>query len=155
MKALIVYDSFFGNTEKIARAVGTALGLAKTDVVKVGELQSAQLAGLELLIVGSPTRAMQASDGIKAFLKGLPSNSLNGVKVAAFDTRMTVNEKTPGFLRLMVKLLGYAAEPMAKKLIRKGGMQVLAPAGFLVKDSEGPLQEGELERAAEWVKPLK
>lgn len=155
MKALVVYDSYFGNTEKIARAVGVALGLASTDVVKVSDVKPGQLAGLDLLIVGSPTRAMRASDGTKAFLKGLPSGSLNGVRVAAFDTRMTVDGKTPGFLRILVKVFGYAAEPIARRLVRKGGSQVLAPAGFLVKDSEGPLQSGELERAAEWVKPIK
>jgi flavodoxin I len=39
-------------------------------------------------------------------------------------------------------------------LIKKGGSQVLAPAGFFVLNTEGPLKEGELERAAEWVKSI-
>jgi flavodoxin len=154
MNALVVYDSYFGNTEKIARAVGTALGLADKDIVKVADVKPGQVNGLDLLIVGSPTRAMQASDGTKAFLKGLPSGSLKGIKVAAFDTRAVIGEKTPAILRIMVKLFGYAAEPMAKKLVRKGGIQVLEPAGFFVLESEGPLQDGELERAAAWAKAI-
>jgi flavodoxin len=155
MKALVVFDSYFGNTEKIARAIGTGLGLSDADVIKVGEVQAGQITGLDLLIVGSPTRAFQASDGTKAFLKNLSSGSLKGVKVATFDTRVVINDKTPGILKVLVKIFGYAAEPVARKLVRKGGTQVLDPAGFLVLDSEGPLKEGELQRASEWVKPLK
>jgi len=154
MKTLVVYESFFGNTEKIARAIGTALGLADTDIVRVSDLKPGQLTGLELFIAGSPTRAFQPSPETKTFLKGLHSGALNGVKVAAFDTRAVMNEKTPGILRFFAGLFGYAAEPMAKMLIKKGGTQVLAPAGFFVLNSEGPLKEGELERAAEWVKGI-
>jgi len=155
MKVLVVYDSYFGNTEKIARAVGSALGLTDGDIVKVSDVKPGQTTGLDILIVGSPTRAFQASNGTKAFLKSLPSDALKGVKVAAFDTRMTVDGKTPAFLRVLVKIFGYAAEPIARRLARKGGSQVLEPAGFLVDDTEGPLHEGELERAAEWVEPIK
>jgi len=155
MKTLVVYESFFGNTEKIARAIGAALGLADSDIVRVSDLKPGQMNGLELFIAGSPTRAFQPSPETKAFLNGLPSGALNGVKVAAFDTRAVMNEKTPGILRFFAGLFGYAAEPMAKKLIKKGGTQVLAPAGFFVLNSEGPLKQGELERAAEWVKGIK
>jgi flavodoxin len=155
LKALIVFDSYFGNTEKIARAVGSALTLADENIVRVGELKPGQLSGLELLIVGSPTRAFQPSDGIKAFLKDLKGNSLAGVKVAAFDTRAVIGDKTPGLLKILVKLFGYAAEPISRKLVRKGGIQVLKPAGFFVLETEGPLKDGELERAAEWIKNLK
>jgi flavodoxin I len=154
MKTLVVYESFFGNTEKIALAIGKALGLADADVIKVGNVKPDQLNGLELLIVGSPTRAFQPCPETKAFLRSLQSGALKGIKVAAFDTRVAIGPKTPGFLKLMIKLFGYAAEPIARRLVRKGGTQVLQPAGFLVVESEGPLQDGELERAAEWVKGI-
>ena len=49
MKTLIVYDSFFGNTEKIAQAIGGALGGAA--VVRVSETSPDQLAGVDLLLV--------------------------------------------------------------------------------------------------------
>jgi hypothetical protein len=51
-----------------------------------------------------------------------------------------------------VKLFGYAAKPIAYKLEKKGGSLVIPPEGFLVKASEGPLKDGELERAADWAK---
>jgi flavodoxin I len=155
MKALVVFDSFFGNTEKIAHAIGTELGLSDADIIKAGKVRAEQIAGLDLLIVGSPTRAFQASDDIKSFIKSLSPGSLSKTKVAAFDTRIEINEKTPGILKVLVKIFGYAAEPIARRLVRKGGTQVLPPTGFLVLDSEGPLKEGELQKASDWVKPLK
>jgi flavodoxin len=152
MKALVVYDSFFGNTEKIAQAVGSALGDAA--VVKVADFKPEMLQEVELLAVGSPTRAFQASPGIKTFLKNLQKDSLKGVKVAGFDTRMDIDEKTPGFLKIMVKIFGYAAEPIAARLRKKGGTPAGVTSGFIVKGTEGPLKEGELERAASWAKSL-
>ncbi|NMB54068.1 MAG: hypothetical protein GYA15_05150 [Leptolinea sp.] len=155
MKTLVLFESFFGNTEKVARAIGSALGLTDADVMRVTELKPGQLEETELLIVGSPTRAFQASPDTKVFLSKLASNSLKGKKIAAFDTRAEMTEKTPGFLRFMAGLFGYAAEPIARKLVSKGGTQILAPAGFIVLNSEGPLKEGELERAAAWVREIK
>jgi hypothetical protein len=54
----------------------------------------------------------------------------------------------------MVKIFGYAAEPMAAKLKKKGGTVKNAPEGFIVGGTEGPLKDGELERAAAWTKEL-
>ena len=150
-KALIVYDSMFGNTEKVAQAIGGALG---TQVIRVGDIKPEHLAGLDVLIVGSPTQAFQPLKPIKAFLKDIPAGALKGVKVAAFDTRADVQEVGSRILTLFVKLFGYAAEPIAAQLIKKGGMQAIAPAGFFVTDKEGPLKKGELERAAAWAQQV-
>ncbi|MBN1486602.1 MAG: flavodoxin family protein [Anaerolineae bacterium] len=152
MKALVIYDSVFGNTEKVAQTMGEALG-SQVDalVLKVTDVQPEQLAGLSYLIVGSPTRAFSPTPAIKDFLKGIPSGSLTGVKVAAFDTRIAVAETNSAILSFLVKIFGYAAEPIAKKLQRKGGAQGVTPEGFFVKDSEGPLKDGELDRAAAWA----
>ncbi len=152
MKALVVYDSFFGNTEKIAQAIGSALGDAA--VVKVGEFKPEMMQGVNLLLVGSPTRAFSASPGIKEFLKNLAKDSLKGVKVAGFDTRARIDEKTPGFLKVMIKLFGYAAKPISDRLQKRGGVLAAEPEGFLVLGTEGPLADGELDRAARWAKSL-
>jgi flavodoxin len=155
MKALVVYESFFGNTEKIARAVGTAMELEDSEVVTAASVSVEQIKNLDLLVVGSPTRAFQPCPDTKSFLKNLPAGVLKGIKVAAFDTRVVISDKTPGILKILVKVFGYSAEPIAKSLIKKGGTQVQDPAGFFVLESEGPLKEGELERAAEWAKGFK
>jgi len=155
MKTLIVYDSYFGNTEKIAEAVGGALAQQnEVSLVRVSEVKPDQLQGIQLLAVGSPTRAFRPSDGTRAFLRELAPGSLNGVSVAAFDTRINPADTNSGFLRFMVRLFGYAAQPIAKDLQKKGGRLVGQPAGFEVKESEGPLKDGELERAASWASSL-
>ncbi|HSV85810.1 MAG TPA: flavodoxin domain-containing protein [Levilinea sp.] len=155
MKILVVYDSYFGNTEKIAAAIGDALtSSGQVEVARISTLSPAQLQGVQMLVVGSPTRAFQPSDATKAFLKNLGSKELKSVKVAAFDTRVDVARVNSAILTFMVKLFGYAAEPIARSLQKKGGVLVGKPAGFFVKGKEGPLEEGELERAAAWAKQL-
>jgi len=153
LKVLIIYDSFFDNTEKIAQTIGEALSPKnQVAVVKVSVLKPVQLTGVDLLIVGSPTRAFRPTKPIVKFLKNLPDGALKDVQVAAFDTRINPADVNSRLLNICVKLFGYAAEPIARLLIRKGGQQIIEPAGFFVKASEGPLQEGELQRATEWVK---
>jgi len=152
VKALVVYDSVFGNTEKVAQAMGTAL---ECEVRRITEVTPEQLAGLDALIVGSPTQAFQALKPVKAFLKSIPVGSLKGVKVAAFDTRMDVKEVNNAVLTVFAKAFGYAAEPIGKQLVKKGGVQAVPPEGFIVNGEKGPLRDGELERAAAWAQKIR
>ena len=155
MKAMVVYDSKFGNTEMIAQAVGQALGgPGEAEVVRVGNVQPQRLAGLDLLVVGSPTWQFRPTPAIKELLKSVPTNGLKGIKVAAFDTRLTPEEiqATSAFLGKMVSIFGFAAQRISKGLEKKGGEPVAPPEGFYVERSEGPLREGELERAAGWAR---
>ena len=94
------------------------------------------------------------SHGVRQWLDTLPAGALQGIKTAAFDTRMSVKDAKVWILTILVKIFGYAAEPMAKKLQAKGGQPTGTPAGFLVKGTEGPLFDGELERAAAWAQGL-
>ena len=154
MKAQVIYDSVFGNTEKIAQAIGQALGSPEeVAVLRVGDVQSQQLTGA-LLIVGSPTRAFRPTPATTELLKRIPKNGLAGVKVAAFDTRLSLDEVGSSVLRFMVNLFGYAAKPIAARLEKKGGELAAPPEGFIVQGTEGPLKEGELERAAEWARRI-
>ena len=150
MKAIILYESFFGNTEKIAQAIaepfGNAVLLKTIDNVSLNELKEA-----ELLIVGSATRGFRPCEKTKAFLKSIPENGLNGVKTAAFDTRIMLETIKSKPLRFMVKTGGYAAKHIANTLQKKGGKLVAPPEGFLVTGEEGPLADGELERARNWA----
>lgn len=155
MKALVVFESFFGNTEKIANAVAGGLA-ARGEVTmrKVADLRPEELKNFDLVVVGSPTRGFQPSDGTKALLKALPAGTLQGVKVAAFDTRMDVKEVNNAFLTFMEKIFGYAAEPIGRALVKAGGTLIGKPQGYFVHGSEGPLWDGELERAAAWGEQL-
>jgi flavodoxin I len=156
MKALIVYDSQFGNTEKIAQAIGDTLGSQEdVRVLRVGVVTPEHLAGITLLIVGSPTQRFRPTMGTTDFLKSIPKDGLKGAKVAAFDTRLTESEIGKNrILAFFVRIYGYAAKPISKELKKKGGELILPPEGFYVEGMEGPLTEGELERAAEWARRI-
>lgn len=106
-------------------------------------------------MVGSPTQRFRATPALSSLLKALPKNSLKGVKVAAFDTRMIEKQinATP-VLPFFVKIYGFAARPIAELLKKKGGTLILPPEGFYVEGMEGPLISGELERAAAWGQQL-
>lgn len=148
---LVVYDSVFGNTEKIAKAIGEAVD---AQVRKVSEVSQTDLENLRILFVGSPTRAFNPTPAIKDFLKGLKSDALANVKAAAFDTRIAPEDIDSDFFRWFVKTMGYADKKIAKQLVKKGADLALDSAGFAVKDSEGPLKDGELERAKSWAKGI-
>ena len=156
MKAMVVYDSAYGNTEKVAMAIGQALGSAgDVEAKRVGNVKPEQLAGLTLLVVGSPTQKFRPLGTVSGFLKGIDNNGLKGVKVAAFDTRITEGEvERVRILAFFVKIFGYAAKPIADRLVKKGGELAVPPEGFFVKGTEGPLLEGELDRAADWARQI-
>ena len=152
MKALIIYDSFFGNTEKIAQAIGETLSSSmEVEVCKVSEVKQEQLKEINLLLVGSPTRGFMPSPAIKKFLRSIHSDGLKNIKAAAFDTRISEDDAKIRILRFLMKVFGYAAEPISKKLRNKGAEIVVSPEGFCVKDTEGPPKEDELERAKSWA----
>ena len=156
MKVLIVYDSVFGNTEKIAQVIGNAMGSqAEVNILRVGNVKQENLRGLDVLIVGSPTRAFKPTKEIINFLNGFPKNGLKGVKVAAFDTRFTMSAiEESRVLPFLVRLFGYAAKPISNRLKKKGGELIIPPERFFVEGVEGPLKEGEIEHAASWAKEI-
>jgi len=101
MKYLIVYDSVFGNTEQIALSIGNSLGSKENVTIsRVNAIKPEQLVGLDLLIVGSPTRGFRPTKAISSFLNKIPSNSLKGIKVAAFDTRISADDTNPRIVKL-------------------------------------------------------
>jgi flavodoxin I len=137
MKALVVYDSVHGNTEKIAQTIGEAIG---GQVLRVGGVNPADLKGFDALILGSPTHGGWYTPEIQALLKASPA--LEGVNVAVFDTRTKKS------------IFGYAAPRIAKSLEKNGGKVIVPPEGFIVLGTQGPLMDGELERAAVWAKQI-
>ena len=144
MKVLIVYDSQFGNTEKVAKAIAAAFGkkdnvkLAKVDTVKPEDMKE-----LDILIVGSPVHAWGPTKGMKSFMKSLNPGTLSSVRAAAFDT---------GYPSRMA---GSAAPKIEKALI-KAGCSIVAPATkFAVTGNKGPLADGQLDKATAWAKEIK
>ncbi len=152
MKALILYDSFFGNTEKVAMAVKAGLsGRMDVTAARPSAAGSPASGGWpDLLVLGSPTRGFRPMPSVVNWISRIPADGLKGVRIASFDTRMAPEDIRSRIGRFVVTRFGYAAESMRKRLLGKGGAPAATAEGFLVKASEGPLKEGELERAAEW-----
>jgi flavodoxin I len=144
MKVLVVYDSVYGNTEEIARAIGGAI-TGDVTVVRAGEAGPSELESIDLLIVGAPTQGGRATPPVQNFLNKVAEPAVKGIDVAAFDTRISSK---------WVGIFGYAAGKIGKKLKSMGGNLVVPPEPFYVKGTKGPLKEGELERAANWAKGL-
>jgi flavodoxin I len=146
MKTLIVYDSVYGNTEKIARAIAEAVTPSgEVKVLRTGEANPSGLASIDLLVVGSPTHGGRATPAVQDVLNKMAQQSLKGIKVAAFDTRSQSK---------FARIFGNAAGRIARQLTKKGGVLIVSPEGFLVTGTKGPLKEGELERAAAWAKGI-
>lgn len=144
MNSLVVYDSQFGNTEKIARKIQETLaeyGVARA--LRVTDFTPDALAGVELLVLGCPTQAWHSTKAMQALVKGLPDRSLDNLCLAEFDTRLD----KPRWLT------GSAARALESQL-GGAGIELVPPESFLVKGKEGPLEEGELEHAATWAHAL-
>jgi flavodoxin len=161
MKAMVIYDSQFGHTEQIARAIADGIKRAtadapEVDLLKIGNVRPDQLAGLDVLVVGSPTQRFSSTTAMRDFLKGIPKKALAGVSVAGFDTRLTEEElhSHGAMLGKLVDWFGYAAPRISEGLEKRGARVAMPPEGFYVGGTEGPLLEGELERAADWARQI-
>ena len=152
MKALIIYDSMYGNTEKITRAIADAI-TGDVRALRASEAIPSDLKTVDFLIVGSPTQGFRATRPVQTFIQSIATGELKGVNIAAFDTRIPESDVGKG-LRFIMKMGGYAAPRIAQSLKKRGGNLIAPPEGFFVKDKEGPLLDGELERAGSWAKEI-
>jgi flavodoxin len=144
MKALVVYDSQFGNTEKVAQEIAQILeSKASVSIARAAQYGEASWQGVDLLVVGCPTQAWKATKEINAFLERIPKGALAHTAVATFDT-----------LRSACVAHRLRCKSMANKLSKSGARLVTPPESFFVMGSEGPLAEGELAHAAAWSRGL-
>lgn len=156
MKINIIYDSLYGNTKNIAGEIADTLKSFDTKLINVSETTQEDLKGVDVLIIGSPTHGGQPKPSTKEFIAKIEQDSLEGVKVATFDTRFL--EKDQKFLlRLLIKTIGYASPKIAKILIEKGGNLIVPAEGFIVvgNGKENSLKRGEIEKATLWAEKIK
>jgi flavodoxin len=147
MNALVLYDSRFGNTERIAETIALALQEAvPTRLASVREVTDCAeaLAGVDLLVIGAPTHRHGVSADMKEAVECLDAHALDGVRAAAFDTRV-------GGPRMVT---GSAAARLARLLRRRGAWLVVPTASFVVEGTEGPLERGEREHALTWAREI-
>ncbi len=145
MNTLIIYDSTFGNTAQVAQAMAGTLGEHGTvRIVRADEAGLPEMKEIDLLLVGGPTQRHGLSPAIQALLERLPRRTLHGSGAAAFDTRY----------HMAAWESGSAAHRIASRLKRTGATLLVEPESFFVAEREGPLEEGELERAARWAEEV-
>lgn len=162
MKALVVYETMFGNTEQVARAI--AAGLAETLEVEVSDVWHAPAdpdPGVAIIVAGGPTHALSMTrkrtradahqqgathgdpaTGLREWLDALPERRHEAL-LATFDTKVA-RPRVPGSA-------GHAAARAGR---RHGYRTVDRPATFLVDGTSGPLLDGEAERATAWGRTL-
>lgn len=164
MRAVVVFDSMFGNTQQIAQAVADGLAAAgSVELVGVADAPSRLDADVDVLVVGGPTHAhgmsthnsrrvtpdlagkgaVEGRIGLKDWLGGLTALP-HGTYAAAFDTRF----RKPRWLT------GSAAAGAARVLRRRGCELAAPPESFFVEHTPGPLFAGELQRARAWGRQL-
>ena len=168
MRAVVLYESMYGNTHQVATAIGDGLreGFDEVQVVPAGDAGAERVGGADLLVVGGPTHAHSISrastrhqavedarnpdhdlevdpdaegPGIRDWIATAPATG----RFAAFDTRVD----------LPVLLSGRASKAISRKLRHHGLAEVVDPESFLVtKDSE--LEPGETDRARDWGRQI-
>jgi flavodoxin len=159
MLALVVYESLWGNTEQVARAIASGLSRnLDVSVVAVGQAPATIPDDVGLTVIGGPTHAFglsrpqtrqdalsrgatqgDPSVGVREWLGRQHADGHAG-PVATFDTRIDKVRRLPG-----------SAARGAARLARREGFQVASePESFYVTDTTGPLVAGELDRAKEW-----
>ena len=139
---LIIYDSRFGNTEKIAKALAEGMKEqgVKVDCSKVDRVDVNKLSGYDLLAIGGPTHIHSVSKPMRVFLEELRSVDVKGKKAFAFDTRVES------------WWAGSAGKRIQKRLGRLRMSIVKPHFSTIVTGREGPLEEGmeECLNKSEW-----
>lgn len=156
MKAVVVYDSLWGNTAAIAKAIAEGIG-PDAKAMTTDEATAETVAGAELIVAGSPllgfslpTEKLREDIGknegnsanppdlshpsIRSWLDSLPSGT---GRAAAFETRIWWSP-------------GSAAKKILSKLESAGYKAAAKPEKFIVTGKYGPLKDGELDRARVW-----
>lgn len=169
MRALVVYESMYGNTRAIAAAVAEGLRQAyEVEVAAAGRATRPLVEAADLLVAGGPTHvhglsrpasrkaAAQAAAepggpvldpdagglDLRTWLDELAA-AREGSRAVAFDTRVSGP----------TVLTGRAGPAIARKLRRRGYRLAAPPESFIV-DKQNHLLPGELQRAALWGRSL-
>lgn len=145
MKSLVLFESAFGNTERIARAIFQNLGkYGEATLMHATEASSAAIDQYDLLVIGSPTQYRKASPTMRGWLEGLPYKGLSGFVCAVYDTRYDQP----------LWRSGSAGRMLGRQVQKLGGVMLVEPESFFVSSGAGELLPGELERVSTWVNVL-
>ncbi len=163
MKVLVVYESLWGNTAEAARAIAEGFG-QEASPLSTAEATSDVVTQADVIIAGAPVHiaglpkertrekaAERAAD--QEQWPGLPSPDLSHPPMREWLDALprTKGKSGAGFdTRSSGRWSGNAAGKIASKLASRGYRKLAPPEGFIVASQEGPLADGELDRARAW-----
>ncbi len=146
MNTLVVYFSKFGNTQMVAETIAkTCEAAGPARLLPSDQLQEADFKDCDLVIMGCPTHKMNLPEAVRPIFERFPKRVLGGKSIAAFDTSYQMSSMLAGFT---------ASKRLEKKLRKLGGKRVVRPETFHVVGREGPLFDGEIERAGVWAQTI-
>jgi len=147
MNALVIYHSEFGNTRQVAKAIAEVFqGAGAARTLSAEQLTAADLQGADLVVMGAPTHKMNLPAAVRPVFETLPRRILKGVPTAAFDTSYKMSAILARFT---------AAKRLDRELRKLGGKRLVPPETFFVHEHhEGPLYDGEIERARRWAESI-
>jgi menaquinone-dependent protoporphyrinogen IX oxidase len=147
MKGIVVYDTSYGNTKKVAETITETLKESgiEVDLFDVKDIKKLSAKDYSFLVLGSPTKFGTMSFAVRGFFGKVKSEEWMNKPFAAFDTENPENVE---------KKQGSAAEKIAEKLTEKKMNQMLPVLKALVFEMKGPLVEGEIERTKEYAREL-
>ena len=153
MRALILYRSYYGNTRQVAEEIERSLrGLGHEAAVQDLRSRLPELAGIDCVFLGAPTRMARVTGRAKAALRKLKARGLGSKPLAVFDTYGPV-PKTPEEKAKAERWINPGAVGILAKRASQLGLNVHAQTlRCMVRELKGPLAEGELGIVAPFVK---
>jgi menaquinone-dependent protoporphyrinogen IX oxidase len=147
MKGIVVYDTSYGNTKRIAETIAETLRESgiEVDLYDVKNVKKLSAEDYDFLVLGSPTRFGTMSFAVRGFLGKVKSEEWMNKPFAAFDTENPEN---------IEKKQGSAAEKISEKLRDKKMKQLLPALKAVVLGQKGPLVEGEIDRTKDYAREL-
>ncbi len=139
-KAIVIYATRFGNTEKIARALAQGMETqgVKVDCANVEEVDVDKLVEYDFLAIGGPTHMIGMSKEMKKFLKKLKAVNLRGKEGFSFDTRISSRLNTKSWF-----ILENSAARRIEGKMKRMKIKIVKPRqSALVNGTEGPLEDG-------------
>lgn len=156
MKAIVVYESHWGNTAAIARAIAEGIGPG-TPALTTAEATSAAIAEADLIVAGAPllgfalpTEGMLRNMGASASRDPIPPDLSHPSLRTWLDDLPAGNGCAAAFETRIWWSPGSATKAILGKLEHLGYRPIAKGQRFIVRGKYGPLRAGELERARAW-----
>ncbi len=151
MRALIVVESVFGNTRKVAAAIAEGLASAGVGAVVEPADRSPSVAGFDLVVVGAPTHLRglpSARSREQTAARGLGTPPPSGVREWLDETDLTPVPHLAAFDTVVQsRWAGSAAKVIRRKMRRRGRVRTMS---FVVQGKPVAIPDGELENARTW-----